>query len=145
MHELVQLKGAALVEVRLWEVFPTLPWHHLIERDEVLREVVDTLGFQPVTEAEIAEYARLTHNDAAHWRYGEGRRFLMAPIFEDARGMRVTYRGPYPDCGTEGFELGLWRCTPPDPARPERFPQICPHPVQIAYRACAALVAKASQ
>ena len=147
MQELIHLREAALVELRLWELFPaayTHSIHSLIPRETVLGWVVDDLGLKQATEADVTEYALATRQDGRHWPYGEGRRFLMAPIIRKEKGETVTYRGPYPDCGTKGYELRLWRTkTEEDPAR-ARFPQMVRHPTQIAYPVLRTLIAKKS-
>lgn len=147
MQTLCRLKDSTLVELQLSEHFPEITAVRMqahLTRRAVLAEAVDKLGYQRVTEADVVEYAKLTHKDYGHWPFGSGRRFLMDPILKADPRAAVNMVGPYKDCGTVGYELGLWRDKYEDEPAKENFPLIRLHPVQLGYTLLCALVVKSA-
>ena len=143
MKILHSLGAQALVEIDMEGLFPGLSsdlFQPYIQKNEVVRSAA-AAGYGPVTETDIREYARSTHNDTSHWTAGVGRRFLMDPILQrDGKGL-INFCGPYADIGSVGYELGLW-CDPVDPVKPPNFPTIARHPSQMGYSRRASLVMK---
>ena len=131
-----------LVLLELSQLFPELyakdPFA-LLEKWEVLTKAHEC-NCMVVLEQDILAYANATRQDEAHWKHGEGRRFLMRPIVEEEGGEVVSYRGPYPGTDDYMYELGLWR-EEVDPAE-EKFPVLRRHPVQLKYCVLSSLVAK---
>ncbi len=142
MKAFPRIEGTTLMEVALADLLRGNPYPHSFEK-ELVHRAAAAKGYGSLSEAEIREYGRATHNDAQHWTFGQGRRFLMVPIIKSDEGGPIHFCGPYEDTGTTGYELGLWYTTRKRPEEEkENFPTLVRHPVPLRYSALTTLVMK---